>query len=387
MKKTLFLSALAVILILSVAVSSVLVPAVSYVPTAHTESTETTGSVDFPLELLRKCYSEGENIIVSPLCASASMAAAGLGASGDTRTQLENVLCSGGDLNLYASFLGSAMSDSDCVLSVWVSDDGRFTLDGSYADSVKDNFSAKVFSADFGTALDSMNGWVQSATDGRIESIIDDIPPEAVMYILSALAFDGEWTVPYSSEKVTEGEFTGSDGTVYTASFMNSVENVYLESDNCTGFAKPYSDGSYFVALLPDEGVSVSAMLASLDSKAFGQIMSGAQQKSVTAILPKFEAESRLSLVNAMISMGAEDAFSKEKADFSAMGSDALYITDFLLNCTLSVDESGTTAGAASGIEVSLKGMPSVSVVLNRPFAYFIVKNGEILFAGVQERI
>ena len=249
MKKTVFLSVMAVILILSASLSSIIVPAVSYVP-AYDNIQAEPDSLDFSLSLLRSCYSEGENTLVSPLSAAASMTAAGLGASGNTRAQLENIICSGGNMVLFAKNLAPVMSDSDCVLSLWVSDDGRLTPSEGYMDSVRDILSADVFYADFSTALTSMNNWVRVATEGRVESIIDDIPPEAVMYILSALAFDGEWTVPYTSEKVAEGEFTGSDGTVYTAPFMSSTENIYLESDNCTGFAKPYTDGSCFVALL-----------------------------------------------------------------------------------------------------------------------------------------
>ncbi len=389
MKKNIFLSAMAVLLILTTLFSSSLYSAKA-APVVESEKTSYENrSLGFPLSLLKECAKSGENVLISPLCASTSLTAAALGASENTRAQLENVLTSGSDLSEYAAWVGSVLSGSDCALSLWVSNDGRLELSEDYAKQVKSTLSADIFVSDFSNAADSMNSWVQSATDGKISSIVEDIPPEAVMYILSALTFDGEWKMPYTSENISEGEFTSSDGTVYSAEFMMSTENIYLENELSTGFAKQYTDGSSFVALLPNEGTSISELIASLDSESFDSLMSSAQQKNVRCALPKFTAENKLSLSDAVIAMGAPDAFSSKDADFSALGAKNgnVYISDFLHNCYLNVDESGTQGGAASGIEVSIKSAPSDSVILNRPFVYFIVKNGEFLFAGILEKM
>ena len=47
-------------------------------------------------------------------------------------------------------------------------------------------------------------------TDGMIESVLDDIPPEAVMYLVNALAFDATWVSPYDEGAVEEGTFTAA---------------------------------------------------------------------------------------------------------------------------------------------------------------------------------
>jgi hypothetical protein len=70
---------------------------------------------------------------------------------------------------------------------------------------------------------------VKDNTDGMIPEILDQIPEEAVMYLVNALAFDGEWTEPYMDFQVSPGDFTLEDGTKEPADFMYSEEYRYLE--------------------------------------------------------------------------------------------------------------------------------------------------------------
>ncbi len=384
MKKKAFICVLSVILVLSVFISSVVRQPEPEVTQTSDSASYSDRTLDFSLALLNECAKEGENVLISPLCASGALSAAALGASGDTRSQLDQVL--GGSAEKIAARSGETLSDNGGV-SIWVNNDGRITLSPDYVSSVENILDASVESTDFSTVLDKMNSWVSETTDGKVDSVIDEIPPQAVAYILSALTFEGEWLVPYTPEKVADGQFVSSDGTKYDVQFMKSTENIYIETDTFKGFAKPYSDGSYFIALLPDEDVSMTDLLSSLNGTSFDQLMNSATNDSVSVCIPKFTAENKLSLCEALINMGASDAFSREKADFSAMGSDTLYITEFVQSTFISVDEKGTQGGAGSGIEVSLKGMPSFSVVLDRPFAYFVVKDGDMFFAGVLERV
>lgn len=386
MKKYTFISALAVLLIGAV----ILCFSFGKYDTAPIDAAEpvsTTASVspDFSLALLQELSDEDENVLVSPLCASSALTAAALGTDGETRTQLENALGADGSLDSLALCLGNALSDSDGAVSLWLCDDGRLTLNDGYLADIE-SLDAYVSALPFdSSATDAMNSWVKDNTDGRIDSIVDNIPPEAVLYILSVLSFDGEWTVPYSDDDVMVGEFVSSDGTSYTAEFMRSTESIYLETSLSCGFSKSYTDGSVFIALLPDEGVSVTDLIASLNSDTFINMLRSSESKNVTVFLPKFTVESKLSLSNAIISMGASYAFSPDTADFSPLGASphSAYISNFLQNTYLCVDESGTEGGAAAGVEVSLKSAPMASLRFDRPFVYFIVKNDTILFEGI----
>ena len=43
-------------------------------------------------------------------------------------------------------------------------------------------------------------------TEGMIEEILNEIPMDAVMYLVNALAFDAEWERIYHDYEVREGE-------------------------------------------------------------------------------------------------------------------------------------------------------------------------------------
>ncbi len=390
MKKYTFISVLAVLLVGAVILCFAFG---KYTPdtakVTQPVNTVPANTPNFSLSLLQSLSSENENVLVSPLCASSALTVAALGTDGETRIQLENVLGANGNLDSLTLQLGSILSDSGGAVSLWLCDDGRLTLNDSYLEDVK-SLDAYVSALPFDTsAIDAMNGWVSEKTHGRIDSLVDEIPPEAVLYILSTLSFDGEWVVPYSANDVMDGQFVASDGTSYSAEFMRSTENIYLETSLASGIAKPYTDGSVFVALLPNEGVSITDLIASLDSDSFINMLRSSESKNITVFLPKFTAESKLSLSDTIINMGAPNAFSPDSADFSPLGAPphSTYISNFLQNNYLCVDESGTEGGSASGIEVSLKSAPTASLKFDRPFVYFIVKNDTILFEGVLERI
>lgn len=82
------------------------------------------------------------------------------------------------------------------------------------------------------------------------------------------------------------------------------------------------------------------------------------------------------------------DAFSPKRANLSGLGTadGNLYINQALHKTHIAVDEAGTRAGAVTAVEITSEGtaMEIQSVILNRPFLFFIVhqKTGALLFLG-----
>jgi serine protease inhibitor len=115
--------------------------------------------------------------------------------------------------------------------------------------------------------------------------------------------------------------------------------------------------------------------------------MAEAQKKQRVAALqvrlPRFRAESKLDVTNALSGLGLGAAFSV-RANYNAInrtGGGPLQVTH---RAVLEVSESGTKAAAATAITAdrSLSAKPSFSA--DRPFAVAIVHRptGAILFAG-----
>ena len=57
-----------------------------------------------------------------------------------------------------------------------------------------------------------------------------DFPPDdsAMLYLVNALSFDGEWAEKYEAEQVHEDTFTTEDGEEQRVEFLFSDEGTYL---------------------------------------------------------------------------------------------------------------------------------------------------------------
>ncbi len=332
---------------------------------------------------------EVENTLVSPLSVLGALAMTANGAKGETREEMETVL--GMDTEELNRYFSGLMPEEDktekgprfhLANSVWFRDGGGFEADGEFLETVEKYYGAGVFEAPFdGSTLREINNWVKENTDGMIPEILDRIPPDAVMYLVNALAFDGEWTEPYKEHLVDPGTFTREDGTQTEAVFMRSRENLYLESDFAVGFVKPYKGGKYaFAALLPKEGFTVSDCIVSLDGKKLTDLLASASVTPVEAALPKFETGSSLELSRVLSVMGMPTAFDPVNADFSGLGTGAgqnLYISRVLHKTFISVAEQGTKAGAATVVEMAKNAALPLEepkrVILDRPFVYMLI--------------
>lgn len=112
------------------------------------------------------------------------------------------------------------------------------------------------------------------------------------------------------------------------------------------------------------------------------EIRQAAQEHGVTLTLPKFDFEMEVNLKEKLASMGMADAFSAA-ADFSGIGG-GLYISDALHKGTITVNEEGTEAAAATAIAMAESAPPPAVLTLDRPFIFAIIdhESGTILFLG-----
>lgn len=330
---------------------------------------------------------EEKNTLVSLLSVLGALGMTANGAKGETLRKMEAVLGADTDSmnNMYRALKGKYFTDGPrlhMANSVWFIDDPSFTINEDFLRMNEDYYDAGVFRAAFdeGT-LGDINDWVKEQTDGMIPKILDRIPEEAVMYLVNALAFEGQWVKPYDENQVSPGTFTREDGTKTTADFMYAREKVYLEGAGATGFVKYYQGLHYaFAALLPKEGTTIEDFVASLDGETLTAILGSAEQKLVDTALPKFETGSEFELSEALSAMGMPMAFDQRKADFTGLGTSTagnIYINRVLHKTFISVAEQGTKAGAATAVEMAVKStaipLETERVILDRPFVYMLI--------------
>ena len=349
----------------------------------------------FAVELLRQTDSGGSTLL-SPVSVVYALAMTANGAAGETLTQMESVLgLSLEELNAYLQTYAGQLPDEKggrCSLanSIWLRDQAdRLTVEQSFLDAAAAYYDASVFRAPFDeSTLRDINAWVSDHTGGLIPSIMEEIPESAVIYLINALAFEGEWEDIYREDQVHDGTFTTEDGREQPAELMYGAETAYLEDDLAAGFLKYYQGQNYaFAALLPNEGVSLDDYLSSLTGERLRDLLTHPQDTVVQTAIPKFTAETTTELNDALSALGMADAFDVGLADFSAMGTSTdgpLYISRVLHKTHLTLDERGTRAGAATAVQMAGSTADPLSVYLTRPFLYVLMdcEAGLPLFIG-----
>ena len=335
--------------------------------------------------------SENENVLISPLSIQLALAMTANGADGETLAEMEALL--GGEIPLeelneylysYVKNLPSADKYKlQITNSIWFRDDeGRLQVEQDFLQRNADYYGAQVYKAAFDDqTLKDINSWVKDHTDGMIDSILDQINEDAVLYLINALVFDAEWQSVYSKSDVYQGKFTNIAGTEKSVDMMHSEETVYLQDENATGFMKPYSGGKYsFAALLPNEGVDIYEYIAGLTSEDLMATLNSPQLGTVIATMPRFSYEYELTMNDVLGDLGMPSAFNSGEADFSKMAHSSrgnIFIGEVLHKTYISVDELGTKAGAVTTVEMNDECAPMSEWVvnLNRPFVYMIIDN------------
>ncbi|HHY81499.1 MAG TPA: serine protease [Clostridiales bacterium] len=340
----------------------------------------------FAVRLFQHSAEDGKNTLISPLSVLTALAMTANGANGNTLAQMEDVFgMPVSELNSYLHSYFNALPAGEKYRlspanSIWFRDDERFTVKQDFLQANANWYNAGIYKSPFNDAtLKDINNWVSKKTDGMIKDILDEIPYDAVMYLINALAFDAQWQEIYNESQVREGVFTKEDGTRQNVELMYSEEHGFLKDDIAAGFIKYFADKKYaFVALLPDEGVTVSDYIASLTGERLRELITNPRPVQVNAAIPKFKTEYSVMMNEILKEMGMVDAFDSEAADLSGIGSSSrgnLYISRVLHKTFIAVDEKGTKAGAATVVEVSDESAPLEieTVYLDRPFVYMLI--------------
>lgn len=370
----------------------------------------------FAAKLLKSCIDAApeRSILISPVSALFALELAAEGAAGETLSQMESAFgmeaaqlsrylrafqrrISGKSL-LDGSDAGDPLSLSSAN-SVWVNGDA---VDASQA-WLEDcrALGSEVYAAPFdATCADDINAWVKDRTSGMIPEIVDQLPSDAMITLVNALAFDDVWEVPFEKSFTEATDFTCDDGSTERVPMMHSHEMTYLADDMAEGFAKPYEGHDFaFIGVIPKEGFKIDEVVAGEDGASLLSLaFTGIGNTEVEAGLPRFTASWTQRLESQLEALGVTDAFDPALADFSRMGkarNGSLSIGSALQKTYAEVDEKGTRAAAATSIGMagstaSGPDEPEIkTVVLDRPFIYLIVdwQYKTPLFIGVMRSV
>ncbi|MCR4792029.1 MAG: serpin family protein [Lachnospiraceae bacterium] len=344
---------------------------------------------------------EGQNILISPTSMMMAFGMTENGAAGGTLSEMENVINGGiscQQMNPIMYAMAEHLESSEDVKwnvanSVWMRNDGLFEIVPEFAQAARSWYDADIWMAPFdeGTVRD-INGWVSNETRGMINEIINGIDDENRMFLINAMAFEGEWEIEYSEDQIIENySFTNYDGSTSNVTMLFSTEASYIELGDGIGFIRPYKGNQYsFVGILPDEGISVNDYITSLASGGadFSEAVRNPRyhDADIYVRMPEFTTEYEIQMRDVLTEMGMTTPFDPENADFSGIMrpvSDPEYniwISSVLHKTFIDVNREGTRAAAVTSISLDTcmatpEYVEPLYITLDRPFVYAIVDN------------
>lgn len=361
-------------------------------------------TADFGFKLLRNSLAQQKNALISPVSVMTALAMTANGASGKTLEEMETVL--GADIETLnknfapQNYNGNGVSTAN---SVWFRNDKkRLSVNDTFINTIEKTYGAEWYGKNFDkSTVREINRWVSQHTDGMINNMLSDIPPEAVIYLVNTVMFDAEWEYPYNKHNVIENRFfTAENGEKQKVTMLASRTNSWMQFGlgKAEGIVRRYTNGYSFAAILPLEGVSINAALNSFTGSDFVKAVTptavdptcGTGLYPIDVYLPKFDFECKFTMSDILKNMGMPTAFSEKNADFSKMGMSFggnIFIGEVYHNTYISLDELGTKAGAATIIEIAESTAMPIEVKtmeFNRPFIYVIFETntGTPLFIG-----
>jgi serpin B len=362
---------------------------------------------EFSLALFRQLTKAqpGTNVFVSPLSASMALGMTMNGARGTTLDAMRTTLGVGtGDLQqINAGYKGlievlgglDPSTTFKLANSIWYRNE--FPVRQTFLDAVKAAFSAEVRGLNFNdpSSLTTINGWVNSNTQGKIPTILNAIDPNDQMYLVNAIYFKGSWRTQFDPAQTRPGTFRASSGAVQTVNMMRrwptpGVFNRVFSFPHLYAAELGYGNDAFAMTiLLPERGASVDSVAAALTTEQWNEItamLDGSMGTVLGVTLPKFSLTYERTLNDDLEALGMGVAFGNG-ADFSGLSSSPVFISYVKQKTFVDVNEEGTEAAAVTNVALAASTPPSLDV--DRPFIFVIRErlSGTILFMGKMNSI
>lgn len=375
--------------------------------TLHKKSAEIIKADNaFGFELFKEVckLSAGDNLMISPLSVAYALGMTYNGANGATLQAFNDVLHFG-DLTSeevnesYKDLMDQLLNLDNKVEfalanSIWYKE--GFQVIPDFIQINQDYFDAAVEELDFEDpgSVDIINQWIEEKTNDKIKDMLDEIPEDAVMYLINAVYFNATWKYEFEKTESVEGDFTLSDHTRHRADFMHvSGDFQYTRNEDFTAVDLPYGDSAFsMLVMLPSSENSVDDLTNKLDIGKWDSWFENSTYTGVQVKLPKFKYKSKELLNIPLKELGLGIAFS-DTADFTKITTSMpIFISRVIHQSFIDVQEEGTEAAAATIVEMSnestMGGSSQVYFNVDRPFLYLIKENstGAIVFMGKVEK-
>lgn len=350
-----------------------------------------------------------ENLVLSPTSIATALAMTRAGAAGSTATQLDAVLHSSDPATLAASMNALSLAlaarnrtvarpDGSTaavswtqVTSLWAQQ--GLTLRAPFLDTLAADYGTGVHTVDYRSdpqaARDVVNAWVARQTDGRLPALLapGSFDTATRLLLVDAVHLTAPWLTAFETTATRSGSFSPADGPTVQVPFMHTTADLgYATGPGWQAVDLPYAgDELSMVVVLPDAG-TLAGFETSLTAQRLTAVFDALHSTPVALALPRWHTTSEVSLSRVLSDLGMPVAFTAA-ADFSGMtASEPLQIGTIVHQATITVDEAGTEAAAATAVAMRPTAVLAdpVPVRVDRPFLFALRDRatGVVLFLG-----
>ncbi|MGG6293465.1 serpin family protein [Leptolyngbya sp. AN02str] len=342
--------------------------------------------------------SDGDNLMISPSSVALALAMLYNGANGETQEAMANALSLRGlsveSLNQANQSLMTVLENADPKVKLAIANSlwarRNFPFEDAFLQANQAFYEAEVSTLDFSDrqSVETINDWVSRNTEGKIPTIIDQINPDDVMFIINAIYFNGTWQRVFDARQTSNQPFYLADGSQKSHPMMRQDGGyLYLENNQFQAVQLPYGNGRLsMVIVLPQQSLGLDTFLSILTPDNWQTWQEQFSFRAGAIQLPRFKSEFSVNLNTALQAMGMDVAFDPSAADFSGLSAEPTYVSRVQHKTLIDVNERGTEAAAVTSIGVTTTSMPMnpFQMTCDRPFFYAIQDNetGSILFMG-----
>lgn len=352
----------------------------------------------FGIELFKQVATGSQdNLMLSPLSASTALTMLMNGSEANTKTQLGQMLGYGSvnqtEVNaIYKSLVSQLLAADPSVelkLANAVFYDNPFQVKPTFITTMSTDFMAQTQALDFRStnALKTINNWAADNTNGKIEKVLNQIDPNAVMFLMNALYFKGIWTNQFDKDQTKNASFLLANGeSIQVPTMHGDIPYKSFNGETYVAIELAYGRQNFVMDIIMPTNSLVS-FLPQFDAELWNEITNAfssiTNPSEAPLAMPRFKFSYEKVLNDQLKALGMTDAFDPSLANLSPISDEDIFVSFVKQNTFVDVNEEGTEAAAVTTIGVELTSMPS-GVVINKPFIFAIREQttNTLLFMG-----
>jgi serine protease inhibitor len=363
----------------------------------------------FGADLYRQVVgSEAGNVVLSPWSIATALGMVRAGARGTTAAELDQVLHASTEADLHRGLnaleqvvvKANGPYDNGGHLvrqvvvapanSVWAQQ--GYPINDAFQATLRSEYGGALQTVDYvahtEAARKQINGWVGDRTAGKIPDLIGpgQLTGETRLTLVNAVRVAAPWQVRFDDAQA--GQFTRLDGsTVTVPSMAGGGLWQYAAGEGWQAVDVPYGAGDLAMTVIVPDAGRFADVERSVTGEWLAALDAAQGERTVALRLPRWDDDLHLALREPLQALGVRTGFTLQ-ADFSGISSEpGLLMSAVIHAATITVDEEGTEATAASAVVMCGGSAAPTDVVdlnVDRPYLYAIrhVATGAVLFLG-----